>query len=139
MTMWVLALAGCPGGGLPTAKLTLDGVTLNVEVAATSDQRAAGLMFRDALGANDGMVFVYPDDAPRSFWMKDTRVPLSIAYVDSTGTIVKISDMTPLSTAPVPSLYPARYAIEVNQGWFTANKVEVGDKVAGLKALPKAQ
>jgi uncharacterized membrane protein (UPF0127 family) len=135
----VLVLAGCPGDGLPTAQLTLDGVTLNVEIAATPDQRAAGLMFRDAMGANDGMVFVYPDDAPRSFWMKDTRLPLSIAYVDAGGTIVKISDMTPLSTAPVPSLYPARYAIEVNQGWFAANKVEVGDKVTGLKELPKAK
>jgi len=89
-------------------------------------------MYRDSLPANSGMVFVYPDAKERSFWMKDTRVPLSIAYVDADGVIVHLADMTPLDTTGVPSEKPAMYALEMNKGWFATHDVTVGDRITGL-------
>lgn len=139
MTRHALALIAavhCGGGGLPTTTLVLDGTPLVVEVADDPAEQARGLMHRDTLPADRGMVFVYPDLKPRHFWMKDTRIPLSIAFVDDAGVIVRIADMTPLSTKRTPSLYPAQYAVEVNQGWFAAHGVEVGDKVEGLPSPP---
>jgi uncharacterized membrane protein (UPF0127 family) len=97
--------------------------------------RAQGLMYRTSMPAGSGMVFVYDDEAPRSFWMKDTRIPLSIAFVSSSGRIVSISDMQPLNTTSVPSGAPARYAIEVNKGWFAEHDVAVGDMVMRVAEL----
>ncbi len=127
--------ASCGGTRLPTATLSIAGHPLTVEVAANDADRARGLMHRDSLPDGRGMVFVYADDAPRSFWMKDTRIPLSIAFVDRDGTIVRIADMQPLSTKSTPSLYPARYAIEVNKGWFADRGIEAGAAVGGLGEL----
>ncbi len=81
------------------------------------------------------MLFVYPDIAPRAFWMKDTRIPLSIAYADGDGKVVRIADMTPYSTDRTPSLYPAKYALEVNQGWFERNGVTTGQYLADLPPI----
>ena len=92
------------------------------------------MMYRDSLGADSGMLFVYTDDAERRFWMKDTRVPLSIAYLDASGRIVKIADLQPLNETGVPSVRPARYALEVNQGWFARNGVVEGMVVDGVKS-----
>lgn len=124
--------ARCGSGGLPTTTLTLGETPLTVEIADDEAERARGLMHRDAMPSDRGMVFVYPDQALRRFWMKDTRIPLSIAFVDDDGTIKKIADMQPLSTARTSSVYPVRYAIEVNQGWFAAHGVVEGMRVTGL-------
>ena len=105
----------------------------------TPDTRARGLMHRDAMDPDHGMLFVYPDEAPRGFWMKDTRLPLSIAFADHTGKIVKISDMQPFSLERVPSLYPAMYALEMNQGWFAEHGVEKGDLITDLPTDLKAE
>lgn len=131
----LLVAGACSTSRLPTATLTIAGHPLTVEVAASDADRARGLMHRDSLPEGRGMVFVYADDVPRSFWMKDTRIPLSIAFVDRDGSIVRIADMQPLSTKSTPSLYPARYAIEVNKGWFAARGIEAGAAVVGLDAL----
>jgi len=92
-------------------------------------------MYRKHLGKNDGMLFVYPDTAPRSFWMKDTTIPLSIAFINKRGKILRIREMTPLDVKPVKSVVPASYAVEANRGWFEANGVKVGDIVKPLPPL----
>ncbi len=103
--------------------------TIEVEIADTAARRARGLMFRDSLPSDEGMIFLFAADTSSGFWMKDTSVPLSIAYIDSAGVIVTIHDMDPLSTAVVSPVNPYRWALEMNQGWFVANGVELGDSV----------
>lgn len=129
----LLSACGPTTRRLPTVTLTIDGHSVRAEVAATEDERARGLMFRDHLGAEDGMLFVYKDEKPRGFWMKDTRIPLDIAYLDSAGKILRIVSMKPLSTESVPSVFPARYALEMNKGWFEGKGVKVGALVDGVK------
>ncbi|MDP2310351.1 MAG: DUF192 domain-containing protein [Pseudomonadota bacterium] len=128
----LLCLFACDGAKAGEIALQVDGHAVTVEIADEPVERNLGLMYRDSLPAEHGMLFVYPDASPRSFWMKDTRVPLTIAYVDSAGIIVHLADMTPLDTTSVPSVKPATYALEMNQGWFAKHDVAVGDLVAGL-------
>ena len=116
-------------------QLTLGGKRVNAEVADTPKERAVGLMGRVSLLPDSGMLFVYPDQQSRSFWMKNTPIPLSIAFIDSLGRIVHMTDMKPLTEEPVPSVHPAMYALEMNQGWFTEHGVMIGQTIAGL---PKA-
>ena len=106
-------------------------VEVRVEVADDTEEQAQGLMGRKKLGEKRGMLFVYPEERTRSFWMKDTYIPLSIAYIDSEGRIVDIQDMKPLDDKPPSyvSAEPARYALEVNKGFFGERGVEVGDRV----------
>jgi uncharacterized membrane protein (UPF0127 family) len=130
---WLAACAwGQSTAALPTTALTIGSTTVQVEIADDPAERAHGLMNRKTLGADQGMLFVYPDERPRSFWMKDTSLPLSIAYLDAQGRIVRIADLTPFDTSPVPSGRPAMYALEVNQGWFTRHAVQVGASVKGV-------
>lgn len=128
----LLLMIACDGAKADTREIVVDGTTIRVEIADEPVERNLGLMYRDSLGADAGMLFVYPDAKERSFWMKDTKVPLTIAYVDATGTIVHLADMRPLDTSPVPSVKPAMYALEMNQGWFAKHDVAVGDKITGL-------
>jgi uncharacterized membrane protein (UPF0127 family) len=121
-----------PQAVLPTAVLTLGAVDIAVEVADDPRTRAAGLMFRDRLAAESGMVFVYPAARSLSFWMRNTCLALSIAYIDPMGRIVSIADMAPLHEQGVPSGAPAMYALEMEQGWFARKGVSVGDLVVGL-------
>ena len=89
-------------------------------------------MHRTKMNTNDGMLFVYPDVKPRSFWMKDTKLPLSIAFLSTDGKILKIAKMQPLTTQSTKSLYPAKYALEMNQGWFESNNIKPGAMVTGI-------
>lgn len=131
MTLF-LALAACSGKVFPTTTIDVGGHAVLVELAVNDEQRARGLMHRSRLAADDGVLFVYPDVKPRSFWMKDTKIPLSIAFIDGDGTIVKIADMQPLVTESTKSLYPAKYALEMNQGWFERKGVAKGARVSGI-------
>ncbi len=102
-------------------------ITLKAEIARTDATRSKGLMFRKKLPVDSGMVFIFPRDQYMNFWMQNTYIPLSIAYVDSSGTINEIYHMKPLdSSITYPSALPARYAIEVNRGWFHVNKITTG-------------
>ena len=105
---------------------------VEVEVASTPEQRNHGLMFRRHLNPYQGMLFVFDEEEVQSFWMKNTRIPLSIAYAAADGTILTIADMRPMSLKGTPSGSPALYALEVNQGWFEAHGVNVGDKLGKL-------
>jgi uncharacterized membrane protein (UPF0127 family) len=104
-------------------------VPLLVELAETERQKQRGLMGRTELGENRGMLFVYDREQQLSFWMRDTLIPLSIAYIDAGGTIVDIQDMEPLDETSHPSAAPAKYALEVNQGFFEAHGIQVGDRL----------
>jgi len=112
-----------------TYPITIAGEELRVEVVDTDETRARGLMEREELAARHGMLFVFPESERRSFWMKNTLIPLSIAYLDDGWTIREIHDMEPLSLEPVPSREPARYALEVNRGEFDRLGIGVGDRV----------
>jgi uncharacterized protein len=104
-------------------------VPVQVEIADTPEESQTGLMGRSALAENAGMLFVDDQEQILSFWMKDTLIPLSIAYIDAEGRIVDIQDMQPLDETSHPSAEPAQYALEVNQGFFEERGVAVGDVV----------
>jgi uncharacterized protein len=127
---WIALAGACSQH--PTVNLDVDGNRVRAEVVANDEDRARGLMFRDHLAASSGMLFVYPNQAIRHFWMKDTRIPLSIAFADREGTIVWIADMQPFDTDSTSSMLPATYALEMNQGWFAEHDVQKGDKIADL-------
>ena len=103
-------------------------VEVRVEIADDDDEQGRGLMERTELAEDAGMLFVFEDEQPRSFWMLDTLIPLSIAYIDGDGGIVDIQDMQPLDRTLHPSAAPAQYALEVNQGFFEKRGVQVGDE-----------
>lgn len=100
--------------------------TVVAEVAATADERAEGLMYRDEVPDGTGMLFVFEDSQPRSFWMANTYVPLDIAYMDPSFRVVDIIAMEPLVTDSYPSDQPAMFGLEVRQGWFEENGIGVG-------------
>ena len=104
-------------------------IEVEVEIADDDTERQRGLMGRTELDEDSGMLFVYEAEQPRSFWMKDTLLPLSIAYIAADGHIVDIQDMQPLDETSYPSAEPARYALEVNQGFFTERGIQVGDRL----------
>lgn len=125
--------------GAPRVAIRVGGHLARVEVVSTPEGRERGLMFREALEPDTGMLFVFPDEAPRSFWMKNTLVPLSIAYLRTDGTINEILDMAPQTTTSHRSRLPARYALEMAQGWFGAHFIRPGDRVelpAGVREAP---
>ena len=120
---------------LPVQKLTVTTqkrgqVCVLAEVAKTQAQRNRGFMERKNIPAGTGMIFVFERDQILSFWMKNTPHPLSIAYIDSTGTIRDIFDMTPFSLSSVTSTVSVRYALEVPKGGFEENGIKTGDKVS---------
>jgi uncharacterized membrane protein (UPF0127 family) len=102
---------------------------VTVEVAATPSARRRGLMHRESLPDDQGMLFVFPEERLLTFWMKDTHIPLSIAFARGDGTIVRIADLEPHSERPVSSRSPARYALEMNRGWFARHGVLEGDAI----------
>ena len=105
------------------------GIEIQVEIADEPSEHSRGLMFRESLEENHGMLFVYATEQTRGFWMKNTLIPLDIAYADREGRIVDIQQMEPQVTDTHLSKAPMMYALEMNQGWFEANGVRVGDRV----------
>ena len=128
-SFYTLTAWSCPYK-LPTIQVTVKGHELTIELATTSETRSCGLSRRASLPANRGMLFVYADSEILTFWMKDTRIPLSIAFIDADRRIVSIQKMNPF---PITKIYespvPALYALEVNQGWFEENDVGVGNVI----------
>ena len=127
---WGTAVTGACPKKLPSGSVSINNRRLIVEVAATPDSRKCGLSHRQSLPGNHGMLFIYPSPLPLVFWMKDTVIPLSIAFMDKNGRIISIQKMTPLQTeARYRSPRPAPYALEVNQGWFEAQEISIGSKI----------
>lgn len=128
----VFALGSCQKSTAYSHPLTINGTVLQVELAKTPEEQRMGLMHRTSMKPLEGMLFVYPKEQLLSFWMKNTHLALSIAYIDGAGVIREIHDMHPFDLTSVPSKYPVRYALELNQGQFAALNINVGDKVHGL-------
>ena len=113
-----------------TVKLHMGGVPVTLEVAKTNQEKARGLMHRKKLPPDRGMIFIYPEPKVMSFYMRDTVIPLSIAFIRSDGTIVNIEEMRPLVVEPsYMSKSMCLYAIEMNQGWFEAHGIQAGEKI----------
>jgi len=128
--MGTTSRASSPASGLVRIGAAGGSVEVEVEVADDMDEMRKGLMGRTKLAEDAGMLFVYPEERELSFWMKDTLIPLSIAFMDAEGRIVDIEDMKALDDEPphYTSAEPARYALEVNEGFFDERGVEVGDR-----------
>ncbi|HUW40005.1 MAG TPA: DUF192 domain-containing protein [Rectinemataceae bacterium] len=118
-----------PNPKLKTAELRVGPATIEAEIARTGIERERGLMFRTSVPDGTGMLFVFGSDQHLSFWMKNTLLPLSLAYISSDGTITQIVDLMPKSLEAVQSDRSVRYALEVPQGWFGRAGVKVGDQV----------
>jgi uncharacterized membrane protein (UPF0127 family) len=102
---------------------------IQVEVAQTPEERNRGLMGRKHLGKDEGMLFIFETEDYHGFWMKDTLIPLSIAFIDKDGKIVGITDMKPLTLNSHLPPQPSLYALEMNKGWFSSNSIKVGDVI----------
>jgi uncharacterized protein len=104
---------------------------IKTELAITPEQQATGMMFRTQMGTNEGMLFVNEEASVRCFWMRNTLIPLSIAFIADDGTIVNIADMQPQNDQSHCSAKPVRYALEMNQGWFAKRGIKAGSKLQG--------
>lgn len=129
---------------LPTAEIALRGeggasARLTVEIAATQAARERGLMFRESLPENRAMLFVFATDQHGGFWMKDTRIPLTIAYLDSAGRVLELREGVPFEVTALLPAQPYRYALEVNSGWFERHSLGVGSVVELPPNLPAAE
>jgi uncharacterized membrane protein (UPF0127 family) len=129
--------AGVAAAALPTAQLSIAGHKLVAEIASKAEERATGLMHRFSLQPDHGMLFVFERTEPLSFWMKNTYVPLSIAFIDEQGRIVNIDDMAPRTEDTHWSSAPARYALEMRKGWFAERGIKAGDRVEGIPGAPR--
>lgn len=116
---------------LPVTPLTAGMHVIQAEVAQTPEQRAIGLMHRPSMPTNAGMLFVFQEAGVQCFWMKNTLLPLSIAFVADDGSIVNIAEMQALSEASHCSAKPVRFALEMNQGWFAKRGIKAGTKLKG--------
>lgn len=120
---------------LKSIPVKVAGHALKVEVADSDESRSRGLMYRQGMPRNEGMLFIFEDVGYHSMWMMNTYIPLSVAFIDGDGKILNILDMEPKTQDTHTAAGPARYAIETNKGWFAEKKVKAGDKVTGLPAV----
>lgn len=120
---------------LPVVQLQAGIHLIRAELAANDRTRARGLMFREKLGPSEGMLFVFQAAARQCFWMRNTLVPLSIAFIDDDGSIVNIADMQPQSDDSHCSAKPVRFALEMQQGWFAKRGLGIGAKIAGPQGM----
>jgi uncharacterized membrane protein (UPF0127 family) len=116
---------------LPRVQLSTGEHQLQVYVARGEEERAQGLMFRRDMPENEGMLFICDECAVQKFWMKDTPLPLSIAFLEEDGTILKIADLEPHDLDGESSEHPVRYILEVNQGWFDERGIQPGERLSG--------
>jgi len=126
------ARAATANEALPTIPLSINGHKIVVEVAATPERRSLGLMNRFSLQPDHGMLFVFDYPEPQAFWMKNTFIPLSIAFVAADGRIINVDEMQPHDESTHTSRGPALYAIEMRKGWFTERGIKSGDVITGL-------
>ena len=125
-----------PQLNLPRVKLQAGMHQIDAQVALTPDQRQTGLMFRTDMPQHEGMLFVFEQAAPQCFWMKNTLLPLTAAFVADDGTIVNLADMKPQTTDSHCSAKPVRYVLEMNAGWFARKAIKAGFKLSGKPFAP---
>jgi len=122
---------GQPQMDLPRTQLTIGMYQLDVQVARSPQELETGLMFRRQMPTYEGMLFVFDRPGVQCFWMKNTRLPLTAAFVADDGTIVNLADMAPMTENNHCSTKPVRYVLEVNQGWFAQRHIQAGTKLKG--------
>jgi uncharacterized membrane protein (UPF0127 family) len=138
--VFFLLLTSAAALAAPTIELSAGMHRIEAEVASSNAERATGLMNRPSMPIHRGMLFVFPEAGVQCFWMKNTLIPLSIAFLDDSGRIVQIADMQPQSLDNHCSAKPVRFALEMNAGWFRSRGLAAGGKINGLdKALPGHQ
>jgi uncharacterized protein len=120
---------------LPAVELTTGMHLIHAELADSMATRMEGLMYRKTMEPNAGMVFVFDEDAAHCMWMKNTLMSLSVAFIDKDGAIVSISDMQPQTEQSHCAAKPARFALEMNKGWFAQRGIKAGAKLGGLEKL----
>tara|TARA_E500000331_G_C17243111_1_gene707869 strand:+ start:1480 stop:1938 length:459 start_codon:yes stop_codon:yes gene_type:complete len=113
--------------------LSIKNHKINAEIADNDQSRATGLMFRKKINSNQGMLFKYESSKIHCMWMKDTMIPLSVAFINNNHKIIEIHQMKPLDETPHCSSYPSKYALEMRSGWFNKKKIKPGHKVSGIK------
>lgn len=139
LSVMCLALSALPGMGwaqekaqrLPTIPLGAGMYNIKVEVAQTPEQQQIGLMHRTSMGTNEGMLFAFERAGQQCFWMKNTLIPLAIAFVADDGTVVNLDEMKPQTLESHCSAKPVRYVLEMNTGWFTKRGIKAGSKLRG--------
>jgi uncharacterized membrane protein (UPF0127 family) len=117
----------------PVSQLTAGIYVIKAEVASTETQRALGLMFREIMAPNEGMAFIFDEPAQVCMWMKNTLIPLSVAFLDDNGNIVNIEDMKAQTLESHCAKKPVRYALEMNLGWFKQKNIKPGTTISGLQ------
>lgn len=120
-----------PQPRLKTVALTAGMHVIQAELAVTPEQQQVGMMFRRSMGTNEAMLFIEETAGVRCFWMRNTLIPLSIAFIADDGSIVNIADMQPQSDASHCSARPVRYALEMNVGWFAKRGIKAGSRIRG--------
>jgi len=136
VALFLASLAALADVTFKTSSVKVGSHPLKVEVAADDPQREQGLMYRKSLGREEGMLFIFDEPAYHAMWMKNTLIPLSVAFIDRNGVILNILDMEPQTLDSHMAAGPAVYAIETNKGWFEDKKIKAGDKVTGLPKAP---
>jgi uncharacterized membrane protein (UPF0127 family) len=132
-SLCVAALAAAQDGPQRLAQIRLNaGIhNINAEVATTPEQREIGLMFRPSMPAGDGMLFVFDRSSKQCFWMKNTLIPLSVAFLADDGSVVNIDDMKPQTLDGHCSTKPVRFVLEMNEGWFAKRGIKAGSRLRG--------
>ncbi len=116
---------------LPRTTLSVGMFQIDAQVATTGEEQATGLMYRKEMPQHEGMLFVFQSPSPLCFWMKNTLIPLTAAFIDDDGTIVNLEDMKPKSLDSHCAKKPVRYVLEMNQGWFAKKGFKAGTKLSG--------
>ena len=131
---FALAFAAAPAlaQDLPVVQLSAGMHSIRAEVAADFSTRMRGLMHRASLPANSGMLFIFDQPSIHCMWMKNTLIPLSVAFLDEAGTLINIADMQPHSEQSHCAAREARYALEMNRGWFAARGIKPGMRLGGI-------
>jgi uncharacterized membrane protein (UPF0127 family) len=139
MRLLLLFLAALPAWAqtLPVTQLNAGMHAIRAEVAADIPTRMRGLMYRTSMPANAGMLFIFDEATTHCMWMKNTLIPLSVAFIDDGGTIINIADMQPQSEQSHCAAKPARYALEMNRGWFAQRGIKPGMRLGGIPGTTK--
>lgn len=124
---------------MPRIELSAGIHRIHAEVAYTDAMRQQGLMHRRAMAPQDGMLFVFEQSERFCMWMKNTYLPLSVAFLDEAGTILNVEDMAPQTESSHCAAKPARYALEMNLGWFSQRGLRAGSKISGIERAPSAR
>ena len=132
-------LSSSASAGDPLIHLKVSGYTLSAEVAYKKESRIRGLAYRNFMKKNSGMLFIFPEASIHSMWMVNTYIPLSVAFLDKNGMILNIIDMSPHTRTRNSAASKAKYALEMNLGWFSSRSIKAGEKITGLEKAPNAE